>query len=89
MLKRLEPPVFMTNEEIDRVYEGMYALVKLQNRNDLMYYGGQVIAVADDTIEDEDALHDILDKELDFIGYTHYGHIDRGESLDVVYVTAK
>ena len=89
LLKRFENPAFMTNEEMDATYEGMWVLVRKRNQSDLIYYGGYVVAIANDSNENWNALHDILDKELDFSGYIHYGHVDKGESLDVVYIASK
>ena len=89
MLTRFDSPAFMENAEIDKIYEGMLVLVRKRNKTDLIFDGGYVIAIADDTVENEDKLHDILDRELDFAGYIHYGYIDKGENLDVVYLAAE
>ena len=89
MLKRFDNPIFMTNEEMDVAYEGMFVLVKKRDKSDLIYYGGYVLATIENAPNSRDALYEILEKELDFNGYIHYGHIDKGESLDVVYITSK
>ena len=89
MIKRFENPSFMENGEINRIYEGMWVLVKQNSADDLIWDGGYVVAIASDTDENRDILHEALDKELDFAGYLHYGHIDKGESLDVVYIATK
>ena len=86
MLKRFDNPVFMEIDEINRTYEGMWVLVKQDKRDAHSWDGGYVIGIASDTDEERDILHDALEKELDYIGFLTYGHIDRGESLDVVYI---
>ena len=89
MLKRFDNPVFMEIEEINKTYEGMWVLVKQDRRDAHSWDGGHVIGIASDTDENEEILHEALDKELDFVGFLHYGHIDRGENLDVVYIASK
>ena len=89
MLKRFDNPAFMESEEINRVYEGMWVLVKQDSKEAHTWDGGYVVGIASDTEENWEILHDALEKELHFVGFLTYGHIDRGESLDVVYITSK
>jgi hypothetical protein len=89
MLKRFENPVFMELEEINKTYEGMWVLAKKTSKDAISWDGGYVVGVASDTDENWEVLHESLDKELNFVGFLHYGHIDRGENLDVVYIASK
>jgi len=86
VLKRFDNPVFMYDDEIDRTYEDMWVLVK---QKDDSVFGGYVMATIEHSPTSRDILYNILEKELDFEGYIHYGYIDKGESLDVVYITSE
>ena len=88
MLRRFDNPIFMTNEEIDTTYEGMWALVKKRNEDDLMYDGGYVVATIEHSPDSRGILCDILEEELGFKGYIHYGYIDKGENIDVVFIAS-
>ena len=89
MLKRFDNPVFMEIEEIDRAYEGMWVLVKQNSKDAHTWDGGYVVAMIEDSPNSRSILRNILENELDFQGYIHYGYIDKGESLDVVYITSE
>ena len=82
VIKRFDNPTFMEAEEMNRVYEGMWVLVKQDSKDAHTWDGGYVVAIASDTNENRDILHDALEKELDYVGFLTYGHIDRGESLE-------
>ena len=89
MLKRFDNPAFMEIEEIDRVYEGMWVLVKQDNKDAHTWEGGYVVAMITDSPDSRSILRNLLENELNFQGYIHYGYIDKGESLDVVYIKIK
>ena len=84
-LKILNTPIFMTNKEINNSYEGKWVLVKTENKNDGIFCGGQVYAIAEDTEKNEEQLWVILEEQLGGVGYLHYAYVDKGDDLNVVF----
>jgi hypothetical protein len=84
-IEKINNSLFMTNSEINKVYEGKWVLVQTKSKGEGIFNGGFVSAVADDTEENEEYLWNALEKQLNGIGYVHYAHIDRGDDLHVVF----
>jgi len=87
MMTRLEKPIFMTAEEMNRKYDGKYLLVKQIDRKKV-FKEGEVIAWGEDTEEDFNCMAYVLGTEFPNCGFLHPAHIDRGDDLHVTFCGA-
>ena len=84
-MERFDHPIFMTNEEMNETYEGKFLLVRKKDENSTIFDGGYVLAVAEDTMDNQRLLIREIKYGLKRKGYVHYAYIDKGEDLRVVF----
>ncbi|MCL2218088.1 MAG: hypothetical protein FWB91_13865 [Defluviitaleaceae bacterium] len=84
-MERFKNPIFMTNQEINKTYEGKFVLVGKKDANVTIFDGGYVLAVADDTSENHRSFIKEVRYNLQGTGYVHYAYIDKGDDLRVVF----
>ena len=79
----------MLNKEMNTKHEGKLLLVRNKDKDDGIFNGGYVLAIAEDTDENYSIFANEVEHNLHGAGFVHYAYVDKGVGLHVIFGAIK